>query len=120
MSELLGLGDRGFDLFLVQQTHPAFAAMEFDPVTSLQPLGGVAGAHDSRYAQFAGDDRRVGKRRAHIGHDGGGLREDGGPAYVCGAGDKNLARLEQVTIFRPVQPPHNALYNASCPGKPSQ
>ena len=59
-------------------------AIHPDTVTGFEHRSGIETAHYSRDTQFAGDDGRVRKRRAHVGDDCRGAWEDGRPADVSG------------------------------------
>ncbi len=80
-------------------------------------VGGAAAADHGRDAQLAGDDGRVGERRAHVGNDRGGAGKDGRPADVGRHRHQDLARLELVALLRPVQHADLALDAACRAGK---
>ena len=66
-------------------------ALDEYEVAGRQPRSCIAAADHSRYAQLARDDGRVRQRRADIGDDGCGAREEQGSADVGLGGHQDLA-----------------------------
>ena len=61
----------------VEDLDGAGAPVDPDPVAAVQACGGVAAADDGGDAEFAGHDRGVRERRAHVGDDRGGAGKIG-------------------------------------------
>ena len=84
----------------MQRLDGAFTAVDSDPVAAAQAHRRVAAADDGGDAELASHDCGMGERRADVSNDGGGAREDRGPADVGRRGDEDLAVAELACNLR--------------------